>query len=182
MGCSQVLQYQQGNCAAAVDQFERAAPLFDSQCPLFMPTATCLVKLKRYDKAADVFARGLSLNAGDSRECLVVAAVQLLAHQPERTIATLDPLLRAGQNAQALELASAADEDLHDTDKAVESLRQAILLDPQNVSLYVDLRALRDSPIVSGGNRRGQRRDQSSTERGALVLRARRSQRATRPI
>jgi tetratricopeptide (TPR) repeat protein len=141
-GMLAVLQYQQGNCAAAVDHFERAAHLFDSQLPALHAYGTCLVKLKRFDQAADVFERGLSLNPGDSRERLVVAAVQLLAHQPERAIATLDPLLRAGQNAQALELASAAYEDLHDTEKAVESLRQAILLDPQNVSLYVDFAAL----------------------------------------
>ena len=110
--------------------------------PALHAYGTCLVKLKRFDQAADVFDRGLALNAGDSQERQVVASVQLLAHQPERAIATLDPLLRAGQNAQALELASAAYEDLHDTEKAVEVLRQAILLDPQNVSLYVDFAAL----------------------------------------
>jgi tetratricopeptide (TPR) repeat protein len=141
-GMLAVLQYQQGNCATAIDHFERAAPLFDSQLPALHAYGTCLVKLKHYDKAADVFERGLSLNPDDSREREVVASVQLLAHQPERAIATLDPLLRAGQNPKALELASAAYEDLHDTEKAVESLRQAILLDPKNVNLYVDFAAL----------------------------------------
>ena len=141
-GMLAVLQYQQGNCAAAVDHFEKAATLFDSQLPGLHAYGTCLMRLKRFDKAADVFDRGLALNAGDSRERQVVASVELLAHQPERAIATLDPLLRAGQNGQALELASAAYEGLHDTEKAVEALRQAILLDPQNVSLYVDFAAL----------------------------------------
>jgi len=42
----------------------------------------------------------------------------------------------------SLELASDAWEHAHDTDKAVEMLRQAILLDPQNVNLYVDFAAL----------------------------------------
>jgi tetratricopeptide (TPR) repeat protein len=141
-GMLAVLEYQQGNCAAAVDHFERAAPLFDSQLPALHAYGTCLVKLKRFDQAAKVFDRGLALNAGDSQEREVVASVQLLAHQAEPAIATLDPLLKAGQNAQALELASAAYEDLHDTEKAVEALRKAILLDPKNVSLYVDFAAL----------------------------------------
>ena len=141
-GMLAVLQYQQGNCAAAVDHFEKAAPLFDSQLPALHAYGTCLVKLKRFDKAADIFDRGLALNSGDAQERQVVASVQLLAHQPERAIATLDPLLQAGQNVQALELASAAYEDLHDTEKAVDALRQAILLDPQNMSLYVDFAAL----------------------------------------
>jgi tetratricopeptide (TPR) repeat protein len=141
-GMLAVLQYQQGNCAAAVDHFEKAASLFDSQLPGLHAYGTCLVKLKRFDKAADVFDRALALNAGDAQERLVVASVQLLAHQPERAIATLDPLMQTGQNAPALELASAAYEDLHDTEKAVDALRQAILLDPQNVSLYVDFASL----------------------------------------
>jgi tetratricopeptide (TPR) repeat protein len=141
-GMLAVLQYQQGNCAAAVDHFERAAPLFDSQLPALHAYGTCLVKLKEFDKAAEVFDRGLALNAGDSKERQVVASVQLLAHQPARAIATLDPLLQTGQDAQALELASGAYEDLHNTEKAVEALRQAILLDPHNVNLYVDFAAL----------------------------------------
>ena len=41
-----------------------------------------------------------------------------------------------------LELASAAYENAHDTEKAVETLRQAILLEPKNVQLYVDFAAL----------------------------------------
>jgi len=141
-GMLAVLQYQQGNCAQAVDHFEKAAPLFDSQLPALHAYGTCLVKLKRFDKAAEIFDRGLALNPEDRQERQVVASVQLLAHQPEQAVATLDPLLQAGQNAPVLELASAAYEDLHDTEKAVDALRQAILLDPQNVSLYVDFAAL----------------------------------------
>ena len=100
------------------------------------------MKLKRFDKAADLFQRSLALNPDDPRERQVLASVQIMAHQPQQAIATLQPLLSANPDASVLELASAAYEDLHDTDKAVESLRQAILLDPHNVTLYVDFAAL----------------------------------------
>ena len=41
-------------------------------------------------------------------------------------------------SADTLSLASTAYEDAGDTPKAVSALRQAILLDPRNVSLYLD--------------------------------------------
>jgi len=141
-GMLAVLEYQQGNCDAAAAHFEKAAPLFDSQLPALHAYGTCLVKLKRFDKAEDVFERTLELNAGDRQERMIAAAVHQMAHQPQRAIDVLEPLLKAGQNAASLELASAAYEDLHDTDKAVDALRQAILLDPHNVNLYVDFAAL----------------------------------------
>ena len=66
-----------------------------------------------------------------------------MAHKPQDALATLDPFL--GPNSAytgALDLASAAYEEAHDTERAVESLRQAILLDPQNVNLYLDFAAI----------------------------------------
>ena len=66
-----------------------------------------------------------------------------MAHKPQDALATLDPLLGPNSaDAGALDLASAAYEEAHDTEKAVESLRQAILLDPQNVNLYLDFAAI----------------------------------------
>ena len=54
-------------------------------------------------------------------------------------LATLQPLLQAGNpDAGTLELAATAYEDSNDTPLAVATLRQAILLDPQNVNLYLD--------------------------------------------
>jgi len=100
------------------------------------------VKLRQPDKAADVFKKSLALNPEDKRERQVLASVQLMSHQPEQAIATLDPLLSNMPDASSLELASEAYEDAHDTEKAVEALRQAILMEPQNVNLYVNFAAL----------------------------------------
>jgi tetratricopeptide (TPR) repeat protein len=141
-GMLAVLEYQQGNCPSAVVHFEKAAALFDSQLPALHAYATCLVKLKRFEPAANVFQRALALNPQDKRERQLLASIQLMAHKPQDAIATLDPLLGGTPDVDTLELASGAYEDAHDTVKAVDSLRQAILNDPQNVRLYLDFATL----------------------------------------
>jgi tetratricopeptide (TPR) repeat protein len=138
-GMLAVLEYQQGNCAAAVVHFEKAGTLFDSKPDGLHAHAACLVKLKQFDKAVEVFQRALSLNPEDGRERHLLASLQLMAHQPQNALVTLQPLLQAANaDAATLELAATAYEDSKDTPHAVASLRQAILLDPQNANLYVD--------------------------------------------
>ena len=138
-----VLEYQQGNCRAAVQHFAAAGALFESKPEGLHAYATCLVKLKRFDDAAAVLKKSLALNPTDRSERQLLAAIQLMAHKPQDALATLDPLLGPNSaDAGALDLASAAYEEAHDTERAVESLRQAILLDPQNVNLYLDFAAI----------------------------------------
>ncbi len=138
-GMLAVLEYQQGNCAAAVIHFEKAGTLFDSKPDGLHAHAACLVKLKQFDNAVEVFQRALALNPEDERERHLLAALELMAHQPQNALATLQPLVQAGNpNAETLELAATAYEDSKDTPQAVASLRQAILLDPHNANLYVD--------------------------------------------
>ena len=141
-GMLAVLQYQQGQCANAVVHFEKASALFATRAPALDAYGTCLVRIKQLDKAAEVFAQSLALQPDAPRARLVTASVQLMAHQPEKALATLEPFLGQHADASSLELASAAYESMHDTDKAVDALRQAILLDPHNVNLYVDMAVL----------------------------------------
>ncbi len=137
-----ILQYQQGRCDSAVVHFEKAAAVFASKIPGLHAYGVCLVKLRAFDRAADVFSQSLGLNPDDRSEREVLASVQLMAHESAQATATLGPLLSSSPDPAVLELASAAYEDAHDTEKAVESLQQAILLDPENVRLYVDFAAL----------------------------------------
>lgn len=137
-----VLEYQRGDCGAAVVHFQKAAELFRSKLPALNAYGTCLAKLKRFSEANDVFREALDLNPQDRRQRQVLAAVQLMAQDPYKAIATLDPLLGDQADAPSLELASAAYENAHLTEKAVSALRQAILLDPQNVNLYMDFAVL----------------------------------------
>ena len=141
-GMLAVLEYQKGDCAAATVHFEKAAALFASKPQALHAWGACLVKLKHFEEADEIFQKSMALNPDDARERQVLASVELMAHHPEQAIATLEPLLAAKPDVLTLELASAANEDLHDTQKAVETLRQAILLDAHNVNLYVDFAAL----------------------------------------
>jgi tetratricopeptide (TPR) repeat protein len=138
-GMLAALEYQKGNCADAVIHFEKAGALFDSQPDGLHAYATCLVKLKQLDKAAEIFQRALALSPQDSRERHLLAALQVMAHHPQNALATLQPLLQGSNpDVETLELAATAYEDSLDTPQAVAALRQALLLDPQNVNLYVD--------------------------------------------
>jgi tetratricopeptide (TPR) repeat protein len=133
-----VLQYKHGNCDAATPHFEKAGELLDSELDALHAYSTCLVKLKQPDKAAEVFQRAIALQ-DDPRQRQLLASLQLMAKKPQDAIATLRPLLEsANPDAATLELASTAYEDAQNTPQAVSSLRQAILLDPKNVNLYLD--------------------------------------------
>jgi tetratricopeptide (TPR) repeat protein len=136
-GMLAVLLYQQGNCDAAVHHFEKAGSLFDSQLGALHAYATCLVKQRKFEPASKVFQRGLTLNPGDLRERRLLASIQLMAHQPQEALATLQPLQNS-PDAETLELTATAYEDSKDTPQAVATLRRAILLDPHNVNLYLD--------------------------------------------
>lgn len=134
-----VLDYRKGNCAAAAPHFEKAGELLDTQIDGLHAYATCLVRLKRMNDAAQAFQRALALRPNDPRERMILASIQLMAHKSQEAIVTLKPLLDdPNVNADVLQLASTAYEDAGDTPQAVSTLRQALLLAPRNVSLYLD--------------------------------------------
>jgi tetratricopeptide (TPR) repeat protein len=134
-----VLEYREGNCRATVQHFEKAAALIASQLDALHAQATCLVRLGQLDTAIGVFQRTVALQPEEPRERKLLAAVLLMARKPQDAIATLSPLLGASTpDAEALGLASASYEKAGDTPHAVATLRQAILLDPRNIDLYLD--------------------------------------------
>lgn len=134
-----VLDYRQGNCAGAIQHFEKAGQLIDSQLSALHAYATCLMKVKRLDAAITTLQKGVALSPDDARERHVLASLQLMDHKPQDAIATLRPLLdQQTVDSGTLELASRAYEDSGDTPQAVSTLRQALLLDPRNISLYLD--------------------------------------------
>jgi tetratricopeptide (TPR) repeat protein len=134
-----VLEYREGNCASATRHFERAGELLDSQLDALHAYATCLVRLKKLGEAEKVFQHIVSLHPELPQERSLLAAIQVMAHKPQDAINTLTPLLDANvQDAPTLELASTAYEDVKDTPHAVSTLRQALLLDPKNINLYLD--------------------------------------------
>jgi tetratricopeptide (TPR) repeat protein len=138
-----VLEYREGNCVEAVPLFEKTGALLDSQLDAQHAYGTCLVRLRKFDEATHVFQHALELNPGDHRERQLLASVQVMAKHPQEAIATLQPLLESkNADARTLDLASNAYEDTGNTPEAVSSLRQAILLDPRNMSYYLDFATL----------------------------------------
>lgn len=133
-----VLEYQAGNCQAAAGHFEKAGALMDSQLDGLHAYATCLVKLRQLEAATKVFQRAVALKPDDPQERRLLASIQVMAHKPQDAIVTLGPLLETSPDAATLELASTAYEDAGDTPQAVSKLRQAILLEPRNINLYLD--------------------------------------------
>ena len=96
--CWRCLEYQQGNCEAAVPFIsQRPATLFESRPEGLHAYATCLVKLKQFDEAADIFQEVCGSQSGDRRERQLLASIQLMAHKPQDALATLDPLLGTNQ-------------------------------------------------------------------------------------
>lgn len=134
-----VMQYREGKCGDAAPHFEKANELIQSQPDALNAYGTCLLRLKQVDRAVDVFSRALSHDPGNQRERLLLASLQIMTRRPKDALGTLGPLLDTiDSSTVALQLASTAYEDSGDTPKAVETLRQAILKDPRNVSLYLD--------------------------------------------
>ncbi len=134
-----VLEYRKGDCPAAVPHFEKAGPLVDSQLDALHAYATCLVRLKRLDAAAAALQKAVALHPDEPRDRQVLASIQMMDHKPKDALDTLQPLLEAkATDSTTLQLASRAYEDTGDTPQAVSTLRQALLLDPENISLYLD--------------------------------------------
>jgi tetratricopeptide (TPR) repeat protein len=134
-----VLAYRRGDCATAVRHFEQSSYLVDSQPGALQEYGECLVKLKETEKALTIFGRALAQSNADPGVRYRLASVQMMAQRPKDAIATLQPLLQANtSDADILELAASAYEADENTPEAVRILRQAIVSDPHNVSLYVD--------------------------------------------
>ena len=134
-----VLEYRDGNCKAAVAHFDKASALIDSQVDALLAHATCLVRLQQMEPAIRVFQRTVALDPANPRHRKLLAAVQLMAEQPQEALTTLAPLAeKSHDDAETLSLISTAAEKAGDTPRAVATLRQAILLAPKNIDLYLD--------------------------------------------
>jgi len=138
-----VLAYRQGDCATAVEHFEKGGPLMSSQPAALQEHAACLLKLKQFDRAIAVLQAALNLNPEDRRARSQLASTQLMADQPKDAVATLEPLLKIDPpDAKLLRLAASAYEATGDTPEAVRVLREAIVSDPRNTDLYLDFATL----------------------------------------
>jgi tetratricopeptide (TPR) repeat protein len=134
-----VLSYKHGDCLTAIEHFDQSKSLIHSQPGALQAYAACLLKQNQTDKALAVYQEILSSNPNDPHTRRAFAATQLKAGHAPDALATIEPLLNTSNpDIPTLQLASAIYEANKDTPNAVKVLRDAIVQDPRNVSLYVD--------------------------------------------
>jgi tetratricopeptide (TPR) repeat protein len=138
-----VLAYKQHDCATAVKHFTQSAQLISTQPGALAGYGACLMDLNRAPDAVSVFQQIVVQFPENSHARHNLAAAQLAAHQGKYAVETLQPLLQAREpDPDALDLASSAYENQGDTPRAVELLRQAIVVNPKKIKYYLDFATL----------------------------------------
>ena len=138
-----VLAYKKRDCSQAIEHFASVGSLIDSEPALRDEYADCLLQIKQQDKAIPLYQHALELNPADQDIRYRLAVVQLSAQRADQALETLAPLLQVEKpDVNALQLAASAHEQAQDTRMAVNTLRQAIVLYPHNVDLYIDFAVL----------------------------------------
>jgi tetratricopeptide (TPR) repeat protein len=135
-----VLAYRRGDCASAVSHFEQSGSLAESQPGALQEYGDCLVRLKQLEKATALFRGALGQSSAPDVEVRwLLASVQMMAQHAKDAILTLQPLLQQNtMDANVLALAASAYESDGNTPEAVRLLREAILVNPHNLNLYLD--------------------------------------------
>ncbi len=133
-----VMAWKHRDCPTAVAHFERSRSVMASQPDALREYGICLVRLNQPEAAAAVFQQIVSTNPEDRPARYSLSSVEIMAQRYKDALSTLQPLLAASTDAEALALASTAYEGLGDTPQAVAALREAIVIAPRNVAYYLD--------------------------------------------
>ncbi len=137
------IAYRRKDCASAVKHFQASGAALSAQPVALQEYGECLVRLKRAEDAIPVFQQLMKASPDDARARYNLAAVQLWANKNQDAIQSLQPLLDTEKpDPDVLDLAAEAYENLGDTPHALQFLRQAIILAPDNPRFYVDFATL----------------------------------------
>lgn len=130
-----------GDCSSSLPYLERSRPLFRERPQLLQHQAFCLAALQKYTDALNAY-KELDQTNLSSNIRYQLAFVQWKLHSSKEALETLETLIKDGNDSQVFELASYAQEDLGNTPEAVDLLQRAILIDPKDVSVYLDFAEL----------------------------------------
>lgn len=127
---------EHGDCAASLPHFAASEPLFDSQPVLRQNYANCLAKTGDLANALQQYTALVANDPSDANH-YNLAVLQWRNKNPQQALATLEPVLNARQFGPAFALGSRIAESLGDTPRAVDLLRTAILLAPDELENYL---------------------------------------------
>jgi len=130
------LSFQHGDCAGAIEHFERSLPLVDKSVEAQRELGACLFSQGEQQKAVEVFQR-IAQQDPSEKKLLQLAFVEWKSKDLDGAISTLQPLLTSNSDSKAFSLAAQVAEEKGDTPRAVEWLRTALLKDPGNVANYL---------------------------------------------
>ncbi len=133
------IAFRKGDCPAAVEHFDQAQQVVGAQPEALTELSSCLVKLSRFDEAAVVFERLLEFNPQSSAARYNLALADWRAgHFPDAQ-RVLEPALEGDHPAEDdLTLGAQIAEAQGNTERALELLRRAILLEPRDKDAYLD--------------------------------------------
>jgi tetratricopeptide (TPR) repeat protein len=131
------LSFQHGDCAAAIEHFERSLALVQRSVEAQREFGSCLFSQGDHRKAEETFRRMAEQNPTE-KNVLQLAVVQWRSKDFDDALSTLQPLIASGSaDSKTFALAAQIAEEKGDTPRAVEWLHTAILKDPSETANYL---------------------------------------------
>jgi tetratricopeptide (TPR) repeat protein len=131
------LGFQHGDCAAAIEHFERSLSLVQRSTEAQREFGSCLFSQGDHRRAEEIFRRIAEQNPSE-KNLLQLAVVQWKSKDFDAALATLQPLLTSSSaDSKTFALAAQIAEDKGDTPRAVAWLHTAILKDPGQTANYL---------------------------------------------
>ena len=131
------LSFQHGDCASAIEHFERSLPLVQRSVEAQREFGSCLFSQGDHRKAEETFRRIAEQNPSE-KNLLQLALVEWKSKDFDDALSTLQPLIASGSaDSKTFSLAAQIAEEKGDTPRAVEWLHTAILKDPSETANYL---------------------------------------------
>ena len=126
-----------GDCSAALPHYEASREAFVAKSEWMEGRGACLAATGNYVDALNQY-QALQEQDPSDPNCYRIAWLQSKNGNNQQAFTTMKPLLAEATNPSALSFGSYLAESLGDTPQAVSLLRQAIVLQPDNVQNYID--------------------------------------------
>lgn len=133
------LAFERRDCKTAADEFRQSQALIWSNANSLEKYGSCLLQLEKPDDAIKVFERITEIQPQSDKARYNLAVVEVMEKRYQDAITILEPLVSKEPNdADSLDLLAEAYEGLLDTPKAVATLRQAIVSNPDVPQYYLE--------------------------------------------